>query len=86
MKISRNIYLIIGTILIVVNILVDILDIQNLTMQLERTSFNIGYIIGSQFFLIIGFILLRMAYKIQKKINKKNDYNINKAIDDIGKP
>ena len=82
MKTRKNIYLTVGIILILINILVDIVEFNSFKSLSEDNAYNIGYFIGSHFFLFAGLALLRMAYKVQKKINNKQTREM---IDNIGK-
>ena len=70
MKTRKNIYLTIGIILIVLNLLVDITDFTHIKLQVQNDKSGFGYVIGSQFLLIIGLILVRMAYKLKLRIER----------------
>lgn len=83
--IRRNIYIIIGSFLVLLNVLVDILDFEKLASKvLEFDSFNFGYLIGSHFLLLFGLVFLRLAYKTQARIKKKKAEELEKAINEIG--
>lgn len=71
MKIRKNIYLTIGIVLISLNLLVDITDFNHIKSQVQDDKTGFGYLIGSQFFLIIGLVLVRMAYKLKLRIERK---------------
>lgn len=71
MKTRKNIYLTIGILLIVLNLLVDITDFNHIKSQVQKDGSGIGYLIGSQFLLIIGLVLVRMAYKLKLRIERK---------------
>ena len=81
MKTRRNVYLIVGIILIILNLLVEITEYID---NPEYFSFNIGYLIGYNFLLICGLVLLRFAYKLQKKINRLKQYEFEESIKNIG--
>ena len=83
MKTRTNIYLTLGIVLIVVNLLVDIAEFGHLIEQLKANAYSIGYLFGSHLFLVIGLFLLRWAYKLQRKIEAKQTREM---IDGIGKP
>ncbi len=83
MKTRRNLYLTVGVILIVLNLLLDIAEFNRFKSLSEGNAYNIGYFIGSHLFLFAGLFLLRMAYKVQKRINNKQTREM---IDNIGKP
>lgn len=86
MKARRNVYIIIGAILIIANLYLDIEQ----TTEIYRIqhSFNmydsIGGLLGSNLLLIFGIILLRWAYKIQKKIRGLVNEELENAIENIG--
>ena len=86
MKTRRNIYFIIGSILILLNLLVDITDLQDLKSHLDGSAENIGYLIGSHFILIIGLLLLRLGFKAHKRIKSLKDRELEESINEIGKP
>jgi EamA domain-containing membrane protein RarD len=82
MKTRRNIYLIIGVVLILLNLLVDIVNFNE--DKSKDIPYSIGYFIGAHIFLLIGIILVRMAYKLHKKIiNRYNE--LDNEIENIGK-
>ncbi len=81
MKLRKNIYLIIGIILIVLNLITDILNLSE--YHPNDAGYGIGYFIGSHIFLLVGIILLRMAYKINRKL-KEQDNNLYDEIEGIG--
>ncbi len=86
-KTRRNIYFLVGALLIFFNLLVDLLDVSDLSSRIiENDSLNIGYLIGSQFLLLTGIILLRFGLKIHKKLEEQNNLEIEKSIEEIGKP
>lgn len=71
MKIRRNIYLVTGIILIVLNSLVTYSMYQNFELALNDKTNSVFYMIGNQAFTIIGLFLLLGAYRVQRKINRK---------------
>ncbi len=83
-KARRNIYLTIGTFLVVLNLLVDIIELPQLLADIEKNGF--GYLLGYHILMIFGFVLLRMGYKLNKKIKHTESFDIEKSIESIGKP
>lgn len=81
MKTRKIIYTVIGSILIILNLLVDIAELGTIKTSKEDAGYSIGYFIGSHILLIFGLILLRMAYKLQKRMKKKETQEM---IDSIG--
>ena len=77
-----NIYFTVGLILIVLNLLLDIAAYDNNRSSPGNQAYSIGYFIGSHLFLFIGLFLLRIAYKIQRRIKNKQAREL---IDSIGK-
>jgi hypothetical protein len=84
MKTRRTVYLIIGSLLLVLNLLVDLVELSQNKMLPGDTAYNIGYIIGSHIFAITGLIFLRLAYKAHKKIRAQEEDHL-EDIDNIGK-
>ncbi len=84
MKTRRNIYIGIGSILILLNVLVDIISFTEYTPESTGVGFSIGYFIGSHFLLIFGVILLRLAYRLNKRIKSREELTLDKSIDEIG--
>jgi peptidoglycan biosynthesis protein MviN/MurJ (putative lipid II flippase) len=84
MKARRNIYFIIAITLIFLNLLIDITELYENNSNSQSLSYSVGYFIGSHFLIIIGLILLRMSYKLHKKIKSKEDILLDKSIDSIG--
>ena len=84
MKFRRNLYRVIGVFLILVNVWVDIVDMPNIMAQISPASgFSFGYLIGSQFLLIIGIVFLTFSHHIKKKLLNKD---LEKAVNEIGRP
>ena len=90
MKARRTIYIVIGSILILLNILLDIasfyevINSGNPDPSENGGAFSVGYFIGGHIFLIIGLVLLRLAYKLNKKIKNENARELKEAIDELG--
>ena len=82
MKTRRNIYLIIGTVLVVLNLLTDFVSLSEYSSQ--DNGYNIGYFIGSHFLMIIGFVLLRFAYKINQRLKIAAPNSLEEEIEKIG--
>ena len=84
MKFRRNIYIVIGLFLIIVNFLVDIIQLLEKNEYSGESSYNVGYFIGSHFLLLFGLLFLRTAYKVNRKIKSKADLALEKSIHNIG--
>jgi hypothetical protein len=85
-RLKSNIYFIIGTILIVINLLVDIADFRHLSAKaFENNSINAGYIIGSQFLLLFGFLFIRIGSRKNKRLQELKKNEIEQSIEEIGK-
>ena len=85
MKIRRIIYIIIGILFILVNLLTDLLELSSGSSYGSDTAYNIGYFLGSHLLLFIGLIFLRQAYKLGKKIKQaKLNTELNTSIHEIG--
>jgi hypothetical protein len=81
-RLNSNIYFIIGTILIVINIA----DFRHLSAKaFENNSINAGYIIGSQFLLLFGFLLIRIGSRKNKRLQELKKNEIEQSIEEIGK-
>jgi hypothetical protein len=85
MKIRRAIYIILGSLFILVNILVDIINPDNSPMVTQGNAFSFGYFIGSHFLIIFGLVFLGLAYRVNKKIKRKQNNELEKNINEIGK-
>jgi hypothetical protein len=85
MKSRKNIYIIIGTVLILLNLLVHIISVREVEED-KSFSYHVGAFIGSNLFIIIGSILLRQAYILHKKIIRISANSILQTdINNIGK-
>ncbi|MFT3703416.1 MAG: hypothetical protein QM802_13655 [Agriterribacter sp.] len=84
MKTRRNIYIIVGTILIVLNLFINIVRPDS-SLHESGEAFNVGYFIGSYLFVIVGLILLRLAYNVQLKIKLQERKKLEDALEEIGK-
>lgn len=71
MKTRRNIYLITGITLIVLNSLVSYSMYQEFAFVLSNDINSVYYMIGNQAFTILGLFLLLGAYRVQRKITRK---------------
>ncbi|OQP59264.1 hypothetical protein A3860_38070 [Niastella vici] len=71
MKIRRNIYLIVGITLIVLNLLVSYSMYLDYELLLTNDINSVYYMIGNQAFTIIGLFLLLGAWRVQRKIKRK---------------
>jgi hypothetical protein len=81
MKWISNLCLFLGILFILYNIGIDIRDINTFHFD---TSENTGYFIGYQLFIVVGVILLRVAYRQQKKLNKIKRSEEEELINKIG--
>lgn len=79
MKIRRNIYLILGAILILMNCITTLGRLGEIRSQLTDVARGIGYLIGTHIFLIIGLFFLFGAYRVQKKIKRKEQLSLENA-------
>ncbi|MEO6252846.1 MAG: hypothetical protein ABIO79_06055 [Ferruginibacter sp.] len=84
MKTRRTVYIIIGSLLLVLNLLVDLVELSENKWDPGDGAAGIGYIIGSHIFVITGLIFLRLAYTLHKKIRAK-DEDHSEEIENIGK-
>lgn len=84
MKTRRTVYITTGIFLIVLNIFVDIVNPDG-GNDFSNPNFSIGYFMGSHFFVIVGLVLLRLAYKVNQKIKNKELSHLGRSIGDIGK-
>ncbi|MGN6291099.1 MAG: hypothetical protein ACTHMV_00010 [Chitinophagaceae bacterium] len=74
MRVVRIIFLVLGILLILFNILGYVAGARPFPDDPnENTAHKIAYFIGSNLFLIVGGIFLLVARNLQKKMNKKND-------------
>lgn len=87
LKVRRNVYFIIGSVLAILNLLVDLTDSRFILGEITKNdSFNIGYLIGSHFLLFVGIVFLRFGYKAHKRIKNLDSFELNNSIEEIGKP
>ena len=84
MKTRRNLYIIIGSFLVLINLLSDLAAIGQGDTLSKDLSFNIGYVIGAHFMLIFGILFLWLAYRLHKKIKAKNLAVLERTINSIG--
>jgi membrane-bound ClpP family serine protease len=82
MRIRKNIYIILGIVLILLNLFVDFAEYIERRSLKTDAAYSIGYFIGSHILLIFGMLLLRIAYKIHQKM-KRNE--VQQMIEEIGK-
>ena len=85
MKTRRFFYILIGSLLILINLLVDLVNPDKPDIDGNNNSYSIGYFIGAHIFIIIGLILLISAFQLNKKIKLlKENKEIKKAVDELG--
>ena len=82
MKTRRNIYYTIGIVLIILNLLTDLISLSEYNSK--DTGYSIGYFIGSHVLMLIGIVLCRMAYKINRSLKNTNPDNLENEIEKIG--
>lgn len=83
MKTRKKIYTAIGVTLIILNLLVDLVTLNEFRSLPGDNAYVFGYYVGAHILLFIGIALLLMAYRLQKKITRKEAQQL---IDSIGKP
>jgi hypothetical protein len=77
LRITKNILLILGILLIVFNLLGYAAGASAFPENPEATrAEKAGYFIGSNLFFITGAILLFISYRINKKLKKRQDRNL----------
>ena len=81
MKVKKYVYLIVGALFILLNLLTDILSLSEYNSN--DAFYNIGYFLGSHILFLVGIIFLRMAYKINKKLKSKEN-SLEEEIEKIG--
>ncbi len=84
MKIRRAVYVVLGCIFILLNILIDIVNPDRSPISENENGYAIGYFIGSHFLIIFGLIFLGLAFKVHKKIKAMRFNELEKNIDEIG--
>ena len=84
MKTRRNVYIILGCILLILNLWLDLVELSEHTPASPYQGFTIGGFIGSHIFIIFGLIFLRLAYKLHKRIRAKEESELD-DIENIGK-
>lgn len=83
MESRKNLYLLLGTLLVIINLAVDIVEFNDTIGRVfEGDAFNIGYFIGSHFLLIMGIVFLRWGFRLKKKLQNQA---LEKEVNEIGK-
>lgn len=72
MKTRKYIYLILGTIIIVFDILAIYFTYDDFKTYFSTVGFDMSFLLVPLVLLIIGLALLFSAYRVQRKINRKN--------------
>lgn len=86
MKTRRIIYVTIGSILVLINLLFDLMTWSEYNAAASTTqAYDIGYFLGSHILLIFGLVFLRLAYKLNKRIKKAPGDELEESINSIGK-
>ena len=85
MKTRQIIYIVIGSICILLNLLVDVVQLRDIKNNITSDAYGIGYLFGQHILLLIGIILFISAYKLKKKIRNQKSDQLEKEINDIGK-
>jgi len=84
MKIRKYIYLVLGIIIIVIDLLSAYFIYDDFKTQFPTVSFDISFLIFPLLFLIVGLALLFGAYRVQQKINRKNRQVLENAFTEPG--
>ena len=69
MKTRRNIYIGLGSFLILLNIIVDVVELAEYRPTPGISPYGISYFLGAHILLIFGLLLLRMAYTVNQQVN-----------------
>lgn len=85
MKTRRSVYIVIGCVLIAINGLVNLSAPDRALAHTESEAYNMGYLIGSFLFSIIGLVFLLLAYRLNRKLKAAANSEIERSIDDLGK-
>ena len=85
MKTRQIIYIVVGSICILLNLLVDVVQLRDIKNNITSDAYGIGYLFGQHILLLIGIILFISAYKLKKKIRNQKSDQLEKEINDIGK-
>ena len=85
MKTRQIIYIVVGSICILLNLLVDVVQLRDIKNNITSDAYGIGYLFGQHILLLIGIILFISAYKVKKKIRNQKSDQLEKEINDIGK-
>lgn len=83
MKTKRNLFLVIGILLVLLNLLLDLVSLNEYTSV--NKSYSIGYFLGGHILLFIGLFLLRKAYKINNRLKLAKINSIEQDIEQIGR-
>jgi hypothetical protein len=85
LKIRGTIYLVLGILFIVWNILMTIVQWKVIRKELETGPEGVGFLIGSQLFLYLGLVLVFAWRRVQKKIaRKEQETMLNSFLKDVG--
>ena len=84
MKTRRAIYIVLGFIFILLDILTTLVSRNDFRNRLNGDSYNLGYLLGSQVFLYIGIVFLYAAHRVKKKMKAKKQSELDDAINRIG--
>ena len=85
MKTRQIIYIVVGSICILLNLQVDVVQLRDIKNNITSDAYGIGYLFGQHILLLIGIILFISAYKLKKKIRNQKSDQLEKEINDIGK-
>lgn len=87
MRARRTVFFILGILLIVLNILVELtMPPHPYSAAEDNAAYKTGAFIGGNLFIIIGLILLFIAYRTHRKLIKIKEDDLKNSIDSIGKP
>ena len=87
MKARRTVFLILGILFIVLNLLVEFtMPAHPYSAEEDNAAYRTGAFIGGNLFVIIGLIFIIIAYRTQRKIISLKEDDLKNLIDSIGKP
>jgi len=81
-KKRRNIYLIFGILLVVLNLSTTLVQI--LAGDSRRNDISFNNLFGNNLFFVVGLVLLRAAFKLHIRIKKAEKLAFERSIDAIG--
>lgn len=85
MKTRKAIYIVSGSLLILLNVLVDIVNPDKSPVAENDQAYSIGYFIGSHFLIVFGLLFLFLAFRVNKKIKNRPADELENDINKIGR-